>query len=896
MSPRLLSALVVVLGMAATTALMASHRNFGFSVPAGFVAFLLAALGLLDLFQCFDEDPQRASTPLSGTEISRRLVELTIAGVASVVALRLAVSGILPMPRLSAALLVPATFLIASVSAFRLAQSLGFVQGSQPLLRRYGFWLLGFHALVYLPMLGSFSLIDPWETHYGEVAREMLVRDDWVSLWWAQDGWFWSKPILDFWLQGLCFSLLGVRVLPDTMLAGIAQGYTPYPEWAARLPVFVMTLLACYLFYKAIARVIHPRAGFLSALVLSTTPYWFLLSHQSMTDMPYVAPMVACLAFALLAASTDADATVDAKRIRLFGRELHFDASHALLLVVLLVALPQISYLASLNLSVNLDSGALELHLDSFLAGSGGGNCGLPGNAACTNGTPRMPVAQPALTACLWLFLLLLFIKSVRGEARARQLYYLAAWYCLALAVMAKGAPGLVLPLFVIGAFIAATGRWRHLLDMQPLGLGLLFVVLVLPWYVQMVARHGPPFLERLLLHDMYKRAFDHVHDTNEGIDVSFRYYLWQLGYGLFPWSGLAAGGLIRWVAREADSAPNGDKLTAAQVSAFFAFWFIAAFAMFTIAGTKFHHYILPAVPPLAALSGLLLHDLLGDTAEQPPRRSVLGLGAATACALCGVVWLSGAGASMAPRVLGGVSLSVALAIACGTWWFVRRSHPRSFSVHTDVPFAGFYGVCAALGAWLVGRDLLTPFGEKLPGQVRLMQLFTYQYKRVWPDHLQFEPVLLGFVLLAALLFACMIHFRTRLAAALSLGTLAVTWCVWCLDVYLVQAAPHWGQRESIAVYYRERVTSDPPLVAFQMNWKGENFYTGNRVAAFVKSGEPFKRWLDEQRKRGVRTLYVTTEPSRIAALKRELGDYQRFERLTDDRVNNKFMIARVDL
>src|SRR5690606_36257290 len=61
MSPRLLSALVVVLGMAATTALMASHRNFGFSVPAGFVAFLLAALGLLDLFQCFDEDPQRAS-------------------------------------------------------------------------------------------------------------------------------------------------------------------------------------------------------------------------------------------------------------------------------------------------------------------------------------------------------------------------------------------------------------------------------------------------------------------------------------------------------------------------------------------------------------------------------------------------------------------------------------------------------------------------------------------------------------------------------------------------------------------------------------------------------------------------------------------------------------------
>ena len=42
----------------------------------------------------------------------------------------------------------------------------------------------------------------------------------------------------------------------------------------------------------------------------------------------------------------------------------------------------------------------------------------------------------------------------------------------------------------------------------------------------------------------MYKRAFSHVHDTNAGDDTSFRYYVWQLGYGLFPWTGIAAGSL----------------------------------------------------------------------------------------------------------------------------------------------------------------------------------------------------------------------------------------------------------------------------------------------------------------------------------------------------------------
>ncbi|MCC6475177.1 MAG: hypothetical protein IT514_15700, partial [Burkholderiales bacterium] len=78
-------------------------------------------------------------------------------------------------------------------------------------LRRPALFVFVTASLLILPMLGSYGLWDPWETHYGEVSREILSRDDWISLWWAQENWFWSKPILDFWMQALAMASFGVR-------------------------------------------------------------------------------------------------------------------------------------------------------------------------------------------------------------------------------------------------------------------------------------------------------------------------------------------------------------------------------------------------------------------------------------------------------------------------------------------------------------------------------------------------------------------------------------------------------------------------------------------------------------------------------------------------------------
>ena len=80
------------------------------------------------------------------------------------------------------------------------------------------------------------------------------------------------------------------------------------------------------------------------------------------------------------------------------------------------------------------------------------------------------------------------------------------------------------------------------------------------------------------------------------------------------------------------------------------------------------------------------------------------------------------------------------------------------------------------------------------------------------------------------------------------------------------------------------------------MNWKGENFYTGNRVPAFVSTGAKFKTWVAEQKKKGVKVMFFTTEHTRVSSLKSELGTVKCFKVLTTRELNNKFLLARAEL
>jgi 4-amino-4-deoxy-L-arabinose transferase-like glycosyltransferase len=772
------------------------------------------------------EDPPAPVTTIGLADLRIPLAGLAGAAAVLFVALRLSAAGVLGV--MPAAIVVPAAFLLAVAAVARVGAALG---GSRDLARP-GLLVVAVATILYLPLLGSTSLVDPWESHYGEVAREMIARGDAISPWWAQERWFFSKPVLDLWLEALGMRALGVHTAPGTVIAPGA-GVFPRPEWALRLPAFLFAVTGIALLRRGVARVFGERAGVLSALVLATMPQFFLMARQATTDMPLVGALAAVLGLILTASAAGPDEEAPSCAVRAGGRVVHLRAAHLVAGGAVVLVLPQILYLVAQNLTLGPGL-ALHVHADAFRAGSAG-NCDVPGNAPCTVQAPVSPGFPPALQAAAWALALAAVVVSCRAERKLSRVAYLGAFLFAALATMAKGPVGLVLPAAAVLAALAATGRLRRLRGV-PIGSGILLVLTAtLPWYLAAFVRHGASFTDELVFRHMVSRATSHLHDTNGRDDVSFRYYLWQIGYAVFGWAGIAPAALAHW--------PREDRRRRfGRALAFL--WATLAFALFTAMPTKFHHYIFPALPAVAVLVGLLLDDL------------TRGFGG-------GAGGVRGAGA--APIVDRGAG-------------------------DTGRGAIGAAAIGGAAVVLLIARDLS---GPGVTGEARLINLVTYNYQRPWPESVAVGGVIAAFGAVMAGATAAIAVPRARRWAVAGLVATALAFAAWGLDGYLPRIAPHWGQRELVEAYYRARTSLADPLAAYNMNWKGENFYTGNRVAVFPACGK-IQPWIEARKQAGARAVFFLTEPGRLPALRTEVGDATVIESLTGPRENNKFVLVKV--
>ncbi len=189
------------------------------------------------------------------------------------------------------------------------------------------------------------------------------------------------------------------------------------------------------------------------------------------------------------------------------------------------------------------------------------------------------------ITASLGSFLIAAAGNGWRGDCRCYSFFFFAA-----LAVLAKGLVGILLPAAVVLLYAALRGRWDLLAGMRIPEGAALFILVAAPWFVAAGIRN-PDFPRFFFVHEHFQRYLTTIHHRYE----PFWFFVPVLAGLIFPWSCFIPAVAVRLWRR-------GKRLGDADL--FLAIWAVLVFVFFSFSGSKLVPYILPMFPPAALLIG----------------------------------------------------------------------------------------------------------------------------------------------------------------------------------------------------------------------------------------------------------------------------------------------------
>ena len=443
---------------------------------------------------------------------------------------------------------------------------------------RHALLVLVMCAGVYIPMMGNYGMFDPWETHYTEVARQFMVRHNWLETYWhngrgpegTSETTFWSKPVGSFWMSGLSLKIFGI----DGRTSGEVLATTQV-EWAVRLPFFLCGLFGIFCIYLMCARLFSRRAGLLASVILATSPMYFQITRQAMTDMAYVGPMSGGLALFILGIFGQR-VTCKRKSIKL-GR-FSLDWPHDRSYYIFLLAFTAFMALQLRAIMLPL----LRVPLPFKMGGR---------------------TVSAAAVIGIYIVLYLVFLWLSRKTRTKNEAYIYGFYMAAGVAGLAKGLVGALQPGLVVLLYLLTSREWRLLTDVA-LTRGLLVAVCIFfPWYHGMLARFGRSFWNEFFGTEQFRRLTIGEQAQAKG---TFEYYVSQVGYGLYPWIAFLPAAVVR-----AFSLPSEEPSPRDRARLFIFVWLAVGMAFFTLTITKYHHYILPVIPPAAVVIALYLDDLL---------------------------------------------------------------------------------------------------------------------------------------------------------------------------------------------------------------------------------------------------------------------------------------------
>jgi 4-amino-4-deoxy-L-arabinose transferase-like glycosyltransferase len=205
----------------------------------------------------------------------------------------------------------------------------------------------------------------------------------------------------------------------------------------------------------------------------------------------------------------------------------------------------------------------------------------------------------------------LLIAQRDQATPEENRNWMLLCWAGMALAVLAKGLIGLVLPgavLVLYSALARDLAIWKRLHLVKG---SLLFFAIATPWFV-LVALKNPEQPQFFFVHEHWERFFLKTHDR-EG---PWYYFFAMLVPGIMPWLGALPQALFNAARRE-----RGATF---QPRLLLLIWAAFIFFFFSYSNSKLPGYILPIFPALALLLGAYL-----DGASRLQRMIAAGLLAA---------------------------------------------------------------------------------------------------------------------------------------------------------------------------------------------------------------------------------------------------------------------------
>jgi 4-amino-4-deoxy-L-arabinose transferase-like glycosyltransferase len=189
------------------------------------------------------------------------------------------------------------------------------------------------------------------------------------------------------------------------------------------------------------------------------------------------------------------------------------------------------------------------------------------------------------------------FILLAEGMSRRWPVLYLA----IALAVLAKGPVGLVLPAGAAVIWVALERRWNLLRALHLWWGALLILVIDGGWYLAASWSAGTAFIQKQILAENLFRFFPSA-AFHEGHIHSFLYVEGALIAGFMPWSLILPGAAFRFF-------KSRDRSRSPRLS-YLAVWFLTVLVFYNLARSKRGVYLLALYPALATMAGTWFCDV----------------------------------------------------------------------------------------------------------------------------------------------------------------------------------------------------------------------------------------------------------------------------------------------